>query len=117
MCSHLWAMLCVGWGWVGRHFTSSWGVRTEHSEISIAKGPGGVRTPSDARALVRAVPGTVGANVRLQGGSQELPQLTIPVWRWVIQVEVLPSLITATVSREFTLYQVLFGALEIHFFI
>lgn len=29
-------------------------------EISIAEGPGGTRTPSDARALVRAVPGAVG---------------------------------------------------------
>lgn len=48
-------------------------------EISIAKGPGGIRTPSGARALERAVPGAVGANVRLEGGSQELPQLTIPV--------------------------------------
>lgn len=94
----MWAVLCVGWGWVGRHFTSHWGVRTEHF-VKFPRAKGQVASVTSTalegvlrytRVLVRVVPEAVVVNVTLEERSQGLlaglPQLTFPVWLWTIQV-------------------------------
>lgn len=77
------------------------------------------------RVLVRAVPGAVGAHVGLRDEvraagwvtSADHPCLAVGHSSTGPMLLLLPPLITATVTREFPLCQVLFWALEIHFFI